>query len=338
MAGQRVNLSGRQKAAAALLGMGQDMSAKLLKHLSQEEVRALAREMVEVSQLPSDAQKGAFEEFVQLAISPQFVAGRGPEYVHRVLAAALGEQRASEILDQVSMVPQSVPFEFLRKADAAQLLNFVRAEQPQAVALVLAHVKPEQAAYVLSQLPVELQTDIAHRIATLGHIAPEVVKDVESVLQSKVLGGKEERYSTRGGVEPLAEILQRVERGTESAIIEGLERIDPALAEEVRSKMFVFDDLVGLDDRALQQVLMEVSANDLALALKKTSEEVKAKIFKNMSQRAREHLEEEMELLGPQRVSAVEEAQQKVVATVRRLEAEGRITISRAGEEEELVE
>jgi len=331
---ERVALNGRQKAAVVLLALGQEVSAKVLRHLSEEEIRDLAQEMMGLSRLTAEQQRAVLQEFLELAVAQKHMAGGGTEYVRGLLSAALGDRRAAQIVSQLSSMAHSVPFEFLRKADPGQLLNFVRSEHPQAVALVLAYVKPEQAAYVLSQLPQEVRTEIAYRLSTLGHITPEVVKEVEGVLQGKMSGGEGEGYESLGGAQMLAEILQRVDRTTEEAIIEHLEQVDASLAQEVRNRMFVFEDIVELEDRALQQVLMEVPATDLALALKKTRDQVREKIFRNMSQRAGEHLREEMELLGPQRVSVVEEAQQRVVASIRRLEEEGRLTIARAGEEE----
>lgn len=333
----RKGLSGKQKAANFLIFLGPEKSAKIFKHLNESEIEELTLEIANVRKITRDRVDDVFREFYEMALANQYIAQGGIEYAKELLEKALGPQKAVEILSRISASLQVRPFDFARKTEPAQLLNFIQAEHPQTIALVLAYLEPEKASIILSALPPDKQSDVARRIALMDTTSPDAIKEVERVLERKLSSVIPHEVTSAGGVKSLVEILNRVDRATEKTILEALEVQDPELAEEVKRLMFVFEDIVTMDDRSVQRVLREVESHDLALALKGASDEVATKIFNNMSKRAGEMLREDIQFMGPVRLRDVEEAQQRIVNIIRKLEDAGEIVIARGGGDEIIV-
>ncbi|MEW6228310.1 MAG: flagellar motor switch protein FliG [Bacillota bacterium] len=331
-----IDLPGKKKSAIALVVLGPEISSEIFKHLDDAKIEQLTLEIANLGNVPSEVRRQVIDEFFERCDAQEFASG-GMEYVRQILEQALGPHRAAEIIDKVSASLQQMPFSVARQVDPAQLVNFIENEHPQTIALVLAYLRPEQAAVVLSSLPDALQTEVAVRLAEMDRTAPDVVAEVEKVLESRLSSVSGQDYSLAGGTKALVDILNRVDRATEKTILEELEEQNPVLAEEVKNLMFVFEDITLLDDRAIQTFLKEIDMKDLALALKAASEEVKKRIFSNMSERAGEMLREDMEFMGPVRLRVVEEAQQRIVTVIRRLEESGDIIIARGAEDEVLV-
>jgi flagellar motor switch protein FliG len=331
----RPDMPGVRKAAVFLAQMSKEEAGVILAQLRPREVESITRELMRLGSVEPDDVDGVLEEFHDLMTAARFVGRGGVEFARDILAAGLGEDKAGDILSRLNVVYTEVPFASLRNADVRQLVTFLKDEHPQVIALVLAHLSAAQSAEVLSGFPPDQQAEVAHRIATMDRTSPEMVRLVEEELQRRmgsILAHQD--MSTVGGVETLVEIINRSPRPTERSILEWLDDADPELAEQVRSQMFVFEDIVTIDDRSLQLVLREVEANDLATALKGVRPDVRDKIQRNLSERAAENLAEEIELLGPVRTRTVEEAQAKVVAVIRTLEEQGVLTISRGVDDE----
>lgn len=330
-------MSGRRKAAVLVLQLDREASAKVLGQLSDTELEEVATEIARAGEVPPEVSAAVLREFGILQVSGETVVHGGIEQSRAMLRAAVGDQRADAILDRLSGTMFDLPFKFLQNADARQLLNFISDEHPQTIALVLAHVPAPLASKVLAGLGSDLQADVAHRIATMDQTTPDIIHQIEANLQRRMANLLvPSELAAVGGVQPLVEIINRADRGTEKLIMEGLENRDPVLAEEVRSRMFMFEDLINLEDRAVQLVLRQVETGNLAIALKGVASVVHAKIMANMSERAAITLAEEIELLGPVRVQSVEEAQTEVVRVIRELEESGQIIVRR-GEEDEFV-
>ncbi|MEO6701900.1 MAG: flagellar motor switch protein FliG [Jatrophihabitantaceae bacterium] len=330
-------MTGRRKAAVLVLQLDRDAAARVLSQLSEQELEEIATEIARAGDVPPEVSAAVLKEFGILQSSGDSVVRGGLEQTRALLMSTLGEGRANELMDRLSTSMFDVPFKFLHNADARQLLNFISDEHPQTIALVLAHVPAPLASRVLAGLIGEQQADVAHRIATMDRTSPDIIRQIEANLERRMatlLVASD--LSAVGGVAPLVQIINRADRGTEKMIMEGLEERDPELAEEVRSRMFMFEDLVNLEDRAVQLVLRQVEIANLAIALKGVAQPVHAKIMNNMSERAAITLAEEIELLGPVRVQAVEEAQTEVVRVIRELEESGQIIVRR-GEEDEFV-
>lgn len=335
--GTKTELTGREKAAMLLISLGPEKSAQIFKHLKEEEIEQLTLEIANIRTVtPADKEK-VLEEFYQICLAQEYIAEGGISYAKEILEKALGTQKALEVINRLTVSLQVRPFDFVRKADPSQLLNFIQGEHPQTIALILAYLRPNQASAVLSALPQEKQADVARRIATMDRTSPEIIKEVERVLEKKLSSLVTEDYTSAGGIQAIVDILNSVDRGTEKHIIETLEIEDTDLAEEIKKRMFVFDDIVTLDSRSIQRFLREVDNNQLALALKGSSEEVQKIIFANMSKRLVEMIKEDMEFMGPVRLRDVEEAQQKIVNIIRKLEDAGEIVISRGGGDEIIV-
>ncbi len=330
-------LTGRQKAAIFLISLGPERSASIMKNLGEEEIEQLTLEIANVRQVSTEQRERINEEFYNLYMANEYISSGGIEYAKEVLEKALGNQKAVDIINRLTASLQVRPFDFVRKADPNQLLTFIQGEHPQTIALIMAYLDPEQSASVIASLPEELQTEVARRIAILDRTSPEIIKEIESVLEKKLSNMMVQDFTTAGGINSVVQILNRVDRSTEKTILETLEIQDPELAEDIKRLMFVFEDIIHLDDRSIQHVLREVDQRDLALALKGASEEVKVKIKNDMSKRAGELLEEEIEFMGPVRLRDVEEAQQRIVGIIRRLEDAGEIIISRGGGDEIIV-
>jgi flagellar motor switch protein FliG len=329
------NLTGAQKAAVLLLHMGKERSAAVLRSLSETEVETLMTEITRLDTVEATIVDVVMEEFHHLATARRFVAEGGVEFARGLLEESLGSSKAHQILDRLAISIAETPFEFLRRADPRQVLTYLQEEHPQTISLVLAHMAPEQAAMILSALPEEMQSDIALRIATMDRTSPEVVRQVEQVLERKLSSvlAAQDVNEAAGGVQALVDLLSRSDRATEKLILGELEKRDAELADQVRSQMFVFEDITTLDDRSVQLVLRDVDVKELAVALKGVRSDVRDKILKNMSERAAANLSEEVELLGPTRMKAVNDAQAAVVKVIRQLEESGQLVLSRGNEE-----
>lgn len=334
---QATELTGKQKAAILLISLGPDLAAQIFKHLRDDEIEKLTLEIANVRKIPQDVKERVLTEFHQMCVAKEYIASGGLEYAQEILEKALGTEKAKDIISRLTANLQIRPFDFARKTDPGQLLNFIQNEHPQTIALIMAYLQPEQAAAVLSALPPDRQVDVAKRVAIMDRTSPDVIKDVERVLERKLSSLVTQDFNSAGGIGSIVDILNRSDRGTERTIVENLEVQDPELAEEIKKRMFVFEDIVSLDDRSLQMVLREIDSKDLALALKAASAEVSGKVYKNMSKRAAEMLREEIEYMGPVRIRDVEESQQKIVNVIRRLEEAGEIIVSRGRGDEIIV-
>ncbi len=332
------NLSGAQKAAVLLIALGSDLSSQVLQQdFYQAEIEQLTQEVSNMIKIPIEVKNAVLSEFLELKQAKEYLTHGGLNYAKEMLEKALGHQKASEIISKLASDMKAIPFSALRKTDPKHLVNFIKEEHPQTIALILAHLTPDQAAVILSSLPPEQQSDIARRIAVIDRFTPDVIRDVEEVLEHKLSSVVQQENIVVGGVQCLVDIVNRVGRSAEKTVIEGLEREDPVLAEEVNRRMFVFEDLIQLPDNFIQRVLKVVNSKELAMAMRGANEEVNDRIYKNMSKRAAEMLREEIEFMGPVRLREVEQAQQKIVAVIRKLDESGEIIISRSGEDVILV-
>ncbi len=331
------DMNGKQKAAIFLVSLGSEISAEIFKHLREDEIEQLTFEIARLDTIEPDQKDAVLSEFQELMMAQEFISSGGIDYARELLEKALGSQKAIDVINRLTSSLQVRPFDFIRRTDPAHLLNFIQTEHPQTIALILAYLEPNKAAYILQKLPHEIQSDVAKRIANMDRTSPEVLREVERVLEKKLSTLSNEDFTAAGGVDSIVGVLNLVDRTSEKAIIEALEEDAPDLAEEIKKKMFVFEDIVLLDDRSIQKVLRSVDGQELAKALKGVDQEVQEKIFKNMSKRAASMLKEDMEYMGPVRLKDVEESQQKIVSIIRHLEETGEIIISR-GEGDELVQ
>jgi flagellar motor switch protein FliG len=333
----QAKLTGKQKAAILVVSLGPEIAANIYRFLKEEDIEQLTLEIANLSKVSNEEKNEILEEFLQMLIAQNFITEGGIDYAKEVLEKALGMQKALEIINRLTSSLQVRPFDFIRKADPSQLMNFLQNENSQTIALIMTYLNPEQSASLLSSLPPEKQVDIARRVATMDRTSPEIIMEVEKVLERQMASVVTEDYTNVGGIQAVVNILNNVDRGTEKNIIEALEVDNPDLAEEIRRRMFVFEDILTLDNRSVQRTLREVDNQDLTMALKGASEEVKKRIFENMSKRQAEMVNEDMEYMGPVRLRDVEEAQQKIVNIIRKLEDAGEIIISRGGGDEIIV-
>jgi flagellar motor switch protein FliG len=332
-------MSNSQKVAALMIALGPKTASEVMKHIEDDgEVEHVALEIASLHRVSPEILGEILQEFYALFQASGYLATGGVNYARRILDEAFGPSRADKILERLVATLQTNPFDFFNNADPAQLATSFQHENPQLIALVLSYLKPERAAAVLSGLSPEMQADVASRIAEMDRTNPEVLREVERILENKFSSVVTADFSMAGGVESLAEILNHSDRTTEKAILDGLEMKDPELAEQVRELMFVFEDIIHLDDRSIQRILREVETKDLALSLKGSNEEVKEKILKNMSERAAALLTDDMEYMGPVRSRDVQEKQTHIVGVIRALEAAGEITVSRTNEEDDFIE
>lgn len=330
-------LSGKQKAAVLLISLGPDMSAKIFKHLDNEQIEEVTLEIANMQKIGTELKNKVLREFYHLLQANDYISSGGIKYARQILTKAVGEKEADNILNRLTANLQVRPFDNIRKADPDQLLNFIQGEHPQTIALILSYIEPSQASQILSSLSEEVQSDVSKRIALMDRTSPEIIKDVENVLEKKLSSVITNEYASAGGIDSIVDILNQVDRGTEKNIFDELDEKDPDLSEEIKKKMFVFEDIVLLSDKAIQLVLREVETHDIALALKTSGEKVEEAIFNNMSSRARDMLQEDMEYMGPVRIREVEDAQQRIVNVIRQLEESGEIIIARGGESELVV-
>lgn len=334
MLNKKTNLTGRQKAAVFLIAVGSEVSSEIFKHLREDEIEQITFEIARLDKITPEDKEKVLVEFNELMMAQEFISNGGIDFARGLLEKALGNQKAIDIINRLTSSLQVRPFDFIRRTDPQHLLNFIQNEHPQTIALILSYLDPQKASNILSNLPHTIQAEVAKRIATMDRVSPDVLREVERVLERKLSTLASEDHTSAGGIDSVVEILNLVDRGTEKTIIEALEEEDPELAEEIKKRMFVFEDIVLLDDRAIQKVMREVDNSDLAKALKSVDTEVQEKIFKNMSKRAANLLREDMDFMGPIRIKDVEDAQQKIVNIIRKLEDAGEIVVARAGEDE----
>ncbi|MCM1272236.1 MAG: flagellar motor switch protein FliG [Clostridium sp.] len=340
MAGNSVNMediTGIQKAAVLLICLGPERSATVFKHLRDDEIEQLTLEIANTKSVSPDVKDAVMDEFYEVCLAQKYIAEGGITYAKELLDKALGEDRAKDVIGRLTASLQVRPFEFVRKSDASQLLNFIQDEHPQTIALILSYLPSAQAASVVSALAPEKQADVAKRIAMMDRTSPDIIKQVEKVLEKKLASLVNQDYTIVGGIDSIVSILNTVDRSTEKHIMETLEIEEPELADDIRRKMFVFEDILLLDNRAIQTVLREVDNNELAVALKNANEDVKQIIFDNLSSRLSTMIKEDMEFMGPVKLKDVEDAQQKIVNIIRKLEDSGEIIISRGGGDELVV-
>ncbi|WP_054706773.1 flagellar motor switch protein FliG [Bacillus sp. JCM 19041] len=330
-------LTGRQKAAVLLISLGPDTAAKVYKNLSEDEIELLSLEISSVRKVEKEMQEQVMAEFHSIAMAQEYITQGGIGYARTILEKALGADGAASMIQRLTSTIQVRPFDFARKLDPSQILNFIQHEHPQTVAVILSYIPAKQAGQIISSLPETMQTDVARRIALMDRSSPEVIAQVESVLEEKLSQTITQDYTETGGIEAVVEMLNGVDRSTERIILDGLYIQDPELADEIKKRMFVFEDIITLEKRAIQRVIRDVDNDDLQLALKIASEDVKEMVFENMSQRMAETFKDEMEYLGPVRLRDVEEAQSRIVAIIRGLEEAGEVVIARTNGEDILV-
>ena len=331
-----LELTGKQKTAILLISLGSDVSAGIMKHLREDEIEEITLEIANLKRVPPELRDQVIEEFHQLCQAQEYILSGGIEMAREILDKALGTHKADDVIEKLTSSLTVRPFDFARKTEPSQLLNFIQNEHPQTIALVMAYLKSEQAGIILSALPPLQQVEVAKRLATMDRTSPEVLHEVEVVLEKKLSSFVMQDFSIAGGIESVVSVLNRVDRGTEKTILEALAEDNPELADEIKRRMFVFEDIAQLDAKTVQRVMRDVDTKDLGMALKTASEEVKNLVFKNMSKRAVDLLKEDMNFLGPVRLRDVEEAQQKIVNDIRQLEDSGEVVISR-GREDELI-
>lgn len=311
--------------------IGPESAARVFGRLSEEEIEQMTLDLSSLGTIDSDTKAAVLDEFYEMAVAKRYVAQGGIGVAKDMLEKSFGAERAFDILNRLQTSLQEVPFQFLKKADPSQITSFIQEEHPQTIALIVAHLNPGMAAIILSGLPQDVQSDVVLRVATMDRTAPEIVHEVEKVLERKMAAVFSQGFTFAGGVKDVAEILNRVERATEKSIMADLAERDPELADEISRLMFTFEDIIYVDDAGIQKTLREIESKDLALALKASNEDVANKIYRNMSERSREMIKEEIEFMGPVKLKNVEEAQQKIVAVVRRLEEAGELVVSGRG-------
>ncbi|HHX29594.1 MAG: flagellar motor switch protein FliG [Bacillota bacterium] len=338
MSTHRGVLSGREKAAILLITLGPDLSSQVMKHMKEEDIDILTLEIAGTKRVDQDIREQVLSEFADMAIAQQYIDEGGIEYAKVLLEKALGKEKAGDVMARLTMSLQVRPFDFARKAEPGQLLNFLESESPQTIALILSYLAPNQAGSILAALAPDLQVEVARRIAAMEGTSPEVIKEIERILERKLVNVVGQDYNRTGGVASIVDILNNVDRQTEKTILNALDVEAPELSEEIKRRMFLFEDIIYLDDRAVQRFLREVDmSKDLPLALKAASDEVKEKIYRNLSSRAVETLKESIDYLGPVRMRDVEDAQQRIVALIRRLEDQGEIVVGRGGGDDVIV-
>ncbi|ALC81054.1 flagellar motor switch protein FliG [Bacillus gobiensis] len=334
---EQKKLNGKQKAAILMISLGLDVSANVYKHLTEEEIEKLTLEISSVRSVGTNKKQDVIEEFHEIAIAQDYITQGGIDYARQVLEKALGEEKAGSIINRLTSSLQVKPFDFARKAEPSQILNFIQHEHPQTIALILSYLDPVQSGQILSELHPEVQAEVARRIAVMDRTSPEIINEVEQILERKLSSTFTQDYTQTGGIEAVVDVLNGVDRSTEKTILDSLEVQDPELAEEIKKRMFVFEDIVTLDSRAIQRVIRDVENEDLLLSLKVASEEVKEIVFSNMSQRMVETFKEDIEIMGPVRLRDVEEAQSRIVSIIRKLEESGDIVIARGGGDDIIV-
>lgn len=330
-------IGGLRKAAILLVALKPELASQVIATMDMHTVEAVTKEIARLKNVSSEEKDSVLEEYFQMNMARKYLEEGGVAYAREILESALPPDRAARILDSVHQTVQTTPFSFLRDAETEGLLTFITDEHPQTIALIMSHLKPEQSAQILTGMTSKKQIEVVKRIANMDHTNPEIIEEVEKSLQKKLASFVTREFEETGGVETVAEILNVADRATEKGLLEALEEEDPDLVEQIRRLMFVFEDLLLVNDKGVQKVLKEVDGEELSKAMKTASEELKEKIFRNMSERAAAMVQEDMEYMGPVRVSEVEQAQQRIVDIVRRLEDQGEIIIQGRGGEEEII-
>lgn len=331
--GKDANLTGIEKVATLLITLGSQKSAEIFKHLNEEEIEEITLEIANMRMVSPEEKQDIIEEFYEICVAQEYISEGGINYAKDILEQALGSEKAVDIIGKLTASLQVRPFEFARKVDPNQLLNYIQNEHAQTIALILSYLAPEQSGQVLAKLPQEKQSEVTRRIAMMDRTSPEVIKQVEEIIETKFSNMVSQDYTEVGGIEAIVDILNAVDRGTEKHIMEELEVEDTELSEEIKKRMFVFEDIVTLDPKSIQRFIREIDNNQWAIALKTASEDVKEVIFGNMSKRLVEMIQEDMEFMGPVRLKDIEESQQNVVNTIRKLEESGEIVTPRGGDE-----
>jgi flagellar motor switch protein FliG len=326
-------LRSNEKVAVLLIALGKELSAQLFKHLTDDEIEQITMDIANMRQITKEMKESVLDEFYQVCLVQNYISEGGIEYAREVLNKAIGQQKAMEIINKLTSTLQVRPFDFVRKADPNQILNFIQNEHPQTIALVFSYLDSSLAANILSSLPLDLQIEVVARIAKMSRTSPEYIKEIERILERKLSTMVMTDYTTVGGVDYIVSMLNSVDRGTEKHILENLELQNGDLAEEIKRKMFVFEDIVKLNKMAIQRVLREVDKHDLTVALKGAPGDVAKIIYENVSKRLQEMIKEDLQIMGPVRVRDVEEAQQKIVNIIRTLDDSGEIVISRGKED-----
>ena len=330
------DLTPKEKAAVLLITLGTDHSAKIYRHLNDEEIGQMTLSITTTRRVEPEVRDEIVQEFYEMCLAQKFISEGGIDYARDILEKAVGPDKAEELIAKLSSSLAVRPFDFIRRADSQQLLNVIHNEHPQTIALVLSYIEPKQSAEVLSALPTARQTEIIARIAGMGGTSPEYVKEAERILERKILSMGYSDQIAVGGIDTIVNIINSLDRSTEKHILEELEMADGELAEEIRKRLFVFEDIAKLSNQAIQRTLKEINNTDLAVALKMATEEVSKAILGNISKRLAEMLQDDMDVMGPVRVRDVEEAQQKIVNVIRKLEDAGEIIVAR-GEGDELI-
>lgn len=325
--------NGKEKAAILLIALGPEKSAEIFKHLNEDEIEELTLQIANMRMVSSEEKQQVIEDFYQIALAQEYISEGGINYAKEVLERALGSDKAVDIINKLTSSLHVRPFEFIRKADPNQLLNYIQNEHPQTIALILSYLQPAQSAQILASLTPEKQGEVTMRIATMDRTSPEVIKEIERVLETKFSGMLSQDFTSTGGIQSVVDILNSADRGTEKFIMEELDTMDAELSEEIRRRMFVFEDIVSLDNRSIQRIIREIDNAQWAVALKGASEEVREVVFANMSKRLVEMIKEDIEFMGPVRIRDIEEAQQNIVNIIRNLEEDGEIITPRGGDE-----
>ena len=325
----QTKLTPREKAAILLIAIGKNQAAQIYKYLSEEEIATLTLAITTMSKVTKEERDAVLAEFYETCLAQKFISEGGLEYARGVLTKALGEAKAGEILSKLSETLQVRPFEFIRKADALQIVHLLSSENPQTIALLLSYLEPKKAASVLTALPNEVQVEVVTRMANMESVIPEYIREVENVLEQRLAKMGMSDQTAVGGLDSVVKIINCVDRGTEKFILESLDMLDAELSENIKRNMFVFEDITKLSNQAVQTVLKQVEQSDIAIALKGSSQEVKSLILSNLSKRLQEMILDDLEVMGPMKMRDVEEAQQKIVNTVRSLEESGEIIVSR---------
>ncbi|OJU14273.1 MAG: flagellar motor switch protein FliG [Clostridiales bacterium 43-6] len=331
------SLSPRMKAAAIIIDLGVDNAAQVYQYLRDDEIEQLTIEIATLQKLKPDVVEDTLAEFYELCLAQKYITEGGIDYAKNVLEKVVGNNEANALIDKVSNSLKTRAFEFLRKADPKHLLTFIQNEHPQTIALILSYASPDQASIILADLPRETQVDVAERIANMDRTSPEIIKDVEKALEEKFSSLVSVNYADIGGIKYIAEILNSVDRGTEKYILEEMSKKEPKLTEDIRRRMFVFEDIVNLDSVTIQRILRDIDTKDLLIALKGSGEDVSNIVYENMSKRMSETMQEDAQYLRGVRMRDVEEAQQRIVGVIRKLEESGEIFISRGRKDEIIV-
>lgn len=336
--GLKKKLTGRQKAAMLLVAIGPDQAAEIFKYLKEDEIEQVSMEIANIKKLRHENQEGVIEEFYQLCLAREYMAEGGMDYAQDILERAFGTSKAEELVKRMNNTLKRLgrPFDFIKNIDATQLVNFIKDEHPQTIAVILYNIKPTQASTVLMSLPDDKQAEVAKRIANMDKPSGVVINKVEELLMKRIGTSVKPEDMETNGIETITDILKVVDRTTERNVMGMLEVEDKSLAEEIRKKLFTYDDIVRLDDKTMQRIMREVDNHTIAMALKGSSEEMQSLVYRNISSRAEEMIKEEIEVMGPVKLKDVEKAQVEIVAVVLELEKQGEIVIAKGGEEDEL--